>query len=283
MKSIPTGYEPLRRFEIALAASLAINAAAWLLISRAVQYKVAAPPIPLEFERVIIDKKGRTVPQIVKPLPPPKPKPKPPEPKPLAKPVEQPKPASKPPETAHNRILTAPKPKGLPKPNDFDVQKGGNAKLGAPTDTQGPGSADHNPSTPTPALPPTETASAPPAPTPQPKPVEPKPAPPQPKPVPEPDPPPKPKGETKDAVATHQVNVEIPEDLKSQSFKSFVRVRVTISADGSFTVFLRSSSGNPRVDKLVVDALNQWRWKPAFKDGEPVDSVQAFRFDFNIQ
>jgi TonB family protein len=283
MKSLSTGQQPLRRFEIALAASLAINAAAWLLISRAVQYKVAAPPIPLEFERVIIDKKGRTVPQIVKPLPPPKPKPKPPEPKPLAKPVEQPKPASKPPETAHNRILTAPKPKGLPKPTDFDVQKGGRAKPGVPTETQGPGNSDHNPQ---PAPPPIVTAPAPPTPTPQPRPVEPKPAPPQPKPAPlapEPAPPPKPKGETKDAVATHQVNVEIPEDLKSQSFKSFVRVRVTIVADGSFTVFLRSSSGNPRVDKLVVDALNQWKWEPALKDGEPVDSVQAFRFNFNIQ
>ena len=79
---------------------------------------------------------------------------------------------------------------------------------------------------------------------------------PTPQPAPPPPPPPPQKhGETKDAVATHQENPEIPDNLKSQSFKSFVRVKVTISADGSFEVVLRNSSGNPDIDKLVLEAL----------------------------
>jgi TonB family protein len=274
MRSVAADKAPLRRFEIALIASLVVNMAVWLTIASAVQYKVAAPPKALEFQRVIIDKRGHTVPKIVKRKPPP-PKPKPP-PK-LRAPVQ------KPPETAHNRIVTA-KPKGPPAPSNFTAPAGGNAKLGAPIDRQGTGNAVANPPKPAPPAPPPPVT-----PTPAPPAEQPKPAPPPPVEGPKPEPPapapepPKPKGETRDAAPTHQVSVQIPDDLKSQSFKSFVRVRVTIASDGSFTVFLRSSSGNSQVDKLVIDALNQWKWKPALKDGDPVDSVQAFRFDFDIR
>lgn len=274
MKAIATNTGPQQRFEIALVASLVLNACIWCAIAASVQYKVAPPPRPMEFQRVVIDKKGHTVPKVVKPHP----KPPPPKPPPQLRHQE------KPPETAHNRIITVKTKTAAPNPSDFTAPAGGNAKLGAPIDRQGTGNAVVAPPAPPPPAPPApapveqpkpEPKSTPPAPTPPP-PEQPKPQPPPPEPT-------KPKGETREATPTHQVNVEIPEDLKSQSFKSFVRVRVTISSDGSFTVFLRSSSGNERIDKLVIDALNQWKWKPALKDGDPVDSVQAFRFDFEIK
>ncbi len=40
------------------------------------------------------------------------------------------------------------------------------------------------------------------------------------------------------------MNPEIPDELKRQEYKSFVRVKVQIAADGAFTVVLRTSSGN---------------------------------------
>jgi hypothetical protein len=93
----------------------------------------------------------------------------------------------------------------------------------------------------------------------------------------------KPKGPTADATPVHQEDVEIPDSLKDQSFKSFVRVRVNIAADGSFVVVLRTTSGNDQIDKLVLDSLKRWKWKAAVKDGEQVDSVQLFRFDFEVK
>ncbi len=91
---------------------------------------------------------------------------------------------------------------------------------------------------------------------------------------------PKPKGPTKDAEPTSQPYPEIPDDLKSQSFKTFVRVSVDIDETGAFTVTLRTSSGNADVDRRVLDALKRWKWKPALKDGEPVKSTQRFKFEF---
>lgn len=79
-----------------------------------------------------------------------------------------------------------------------------------------------------------------------------------------------------------QVLPEIPDSLKNQDFKSFVRVVVEIDADGSFEVTLRTSSGNQEVDRRVLDALKKWKWKAALKDGEPVKSTQRFKFEFEV-
>jgi TonB family protein len=283
MRALATKGGLAHRFEIALAASLALNAAAWCLVAASVQYKVAAPPRPLEFQRVIIDKKGRTFPKVVRHIVPTRPKFEPPHPKQFRR---QPPLRQKPPDTAHNRIVTAAHPKDPPPKSDaFTVPDGGNSRLGASTDFQGTGNADTNPP-PQPQRP----EKQPPAPqrVDQPRPQQPQQPVPQPveptrtQSQPTPPPPPKPKGETREAVPTDQVTVEIPDDLKSQSFKSFVRVRVMIAADGSFTVTLRTSSGNKEVDKLVLDALNKWKWNPALKNGDAIDSVQAFRFNFDV-
>ena len=79
------------------------------------------------------------------------------------------------------------------------------------------------------------------------------------------------------------VNPEIPDELKRQEFKSFVRVKVNIAADGTFTVILRTTSGNQEIDRRVLAALNKWKWKPALKDGVAVDSTRLFRFDFEVK
>ena len=60
-------------------------------------------------------------------------------------------------------------------------------------------------------------------------------------------------------------------------------MKVNTAADGSFDVIFRTLSGNPEVDKLVLDALKRWTWNPALKDGDAVDSVQLFRFNFVVQ
>ncbi len=138
---------------------------------------------------------------------------------------------------------------------------------------------------PTPIPTPIPTPRPTPLPTPQPTPrPTPRPTPePTPRPTPEPTPRPTPKGPTRDAEATRQAQPDIPDELRQEQFKSYVRARVVVHADGSFDVSLRGSSGNSQIDDLALSALQRWKWKPALKDGEPVESTQYFRFDFEVQ
>lgn len=103
------------------------------------------------------------------------------------------------------------------------------------------------------------------------------------KPVPTPTPaPPRPAGPTRNAEASFSPDPTIPDSLKRGEFKSFVRVRVEIAADGTFEASLRTTSGNPEVDQRVLEALKRWKWKPALKNGIAVESVQVFRYDIEV-
>lgn len=220
------------------------------------------------------------------------------------------RPQNRRPEGARNRTLVA---KNRAAPGAGLVKNGGNADLGKPLDNQNFGAAKNNPKNyappdpepqptaapqaaptaspiePTPAPRPEPTPIPRPTPTPRPEPTptsrpEPTATPrPRPTPTPQPRPTPRPSGPTRDARATRQVQPTIPDELKSGDFKSSVRVRVEISADGSPSPSLRGSSGNAAIDSRVLAALQRWRWKPALKDGDPVASTQFFRFDFEVR
>lgn len=192
-----------------------------------------------------------------------------------------------PPQGAHHRIVTASSRSTSPAP--FTVRPGGNARPGEGLSAQSDGNArtapagptsSNGPITPNPTPVPTPIKAAPtPVPTPTPTPV------PTPTPTPVPTPTPKPAGPTRDAQAVEstQVKPSIPDELKQGQFKSFVRVRVEVSSDGSANVVLRTSSGNAEIDKRVLEALQKWRWRPALKSGAPVDSVQLFKFEFEVE
>ncbi len=250
----------------------------------------------------IREKPPRERPRIARPLreTPSKPRPRAPEAPQSNKPRARPQKVR--PEGARNRTLIAKNPAA---PDAGQVKAGGNADLGKPLDNQNFGAAKTNPKNyvaPTPEPQPTEAPEPPPTPvpppvestpTPQPRPTatprpEPTPTPtprPRPTPTPRPEPTstPRPRGATRDAQPTRQVQPNIPDELKSSDFKSSVRVRVEVSADGSPSPSLRGSSGNSEIDSRVLSALRRWRWKPALKDGEAVSSTQYFRFDFEVR
>jgi len=205
-------------------------------------------------------------------------------------------------------------PSPAPEPMPFEVAKGGNALPGKPIEAQNPGNAATNPEVPVTKKP---VAPAPPPPDPpreDPKPVKPLPVPdgdglprkitpsipppvvpvtpreppkpvdpPAPKVEPRPKEPPRPKGPTRDAEPSDTTQPTIPEALRKSEFRSFVRVKVEVEADGSFTPILRTSSGNPEIDRRVLEALKRWRWKPALRDGEAVKSTQLFKFEFEVK
>jgi TonB family protein len=184
-----------------------------------------------------------------------------------------------------NRVLTALPDSAAPAgARTFAMPAGGNADAGQVMASQGDGVAAVPSSGP-----PTSGArrlagddSAPTAAAALPKATE---EPETPKPVPTPVPtpaPPRPTGPTRNAEASFAPDPTIPDSLKQGEFKSFVRVRVEIAADGTFDVALRTTSGNPEVDQRVLEALKRWKWKPALKNGTPTASVQAFKYEIEV-
>jgi TonB family protein len=89
-------------------------------------------------------------------------------------------------------------------------------------------------------------------------------------------------GPTRDAEPSSLSMPAIPDSLKGAPYRSFVRVRVAVSAEGESEITLSDSSGNPEIDQHVIDAMRLWRWKPALRDGRPVASVHHFKFDFAV-
>jgi TonB family protein len=290
------------RLLVGFAASVVLNFILWRAAAAIAKHPPVFTPRPVEITRVILDNKGHKTEKIVtkhdiqkkketvlrKPVVIPIPKPTPranvPKPTPIRPIKTEPiKPAAPP--TAHNNVLTAPPDKNaLPKSDDHTALKGGNADVGKPID-QHLGNATTNPpvvpKVEQPITPKVETkvvapvakaeapkteSVAPPAPI---EPVMPA--------------PPKPRGPSREAQPDNQAQPEIPDDLKHGNFKSFVRVKVEIDTDGSFTPILRTSSGNADIDSRVLEALKKWKWKPALKDGISVKSVQLFKFEFEVQ
>lgn len=311
------------RLLIGLAASVVLNLALWRGAAAIAKHPPVFTPQPVEITRVILDDKGHKTEKVVtqhaiqrkvekahqeieqrRPvvLPPPKPTPQPirshpvrsqpakVEPQPFNPPPVQAT-APPPPQGAHSNVLTAPPDKNsAAKSDDHTALPGGNAPVGAPIEHQNPGGGVANPP---------ERVKTDPKPPPKVEPkIEPKADPPQVKP-PKADPPkpenvappmepvkpepPKPKGPSREAQPENQSQPEIPDELKRSEFKSFVRVKVEIEADGSFTPILRTSSGNAEIDRRVLESLKKWKWKPALKDGQPVKSVQLFKFEFEVQ
>ncbi|HVT10709.1 MAG TPA: energy transducer TonB [Fimbriimonadaceae bacterium] len=268
------------RMTAAILGSIALNLLFWGAMAAGASHVAPIPPPRLmEVSRIVIDPVTHKIaPHIVKPAP--KQVVKVPEHREAPRPVvHQQKPAPPPP--VRNKVITAP-PTKADSPNDnkgFTAPPDGNAPVGKPT-TQDPGQIK-----PDPVKQPDPPVKQPDPPVKQPDPPVKQPDPP----VKQPDPPakqpdpPKPKGPTKDAEPVNQVQPEIPDSLKSEELKTFVRVKVEIAEDGTFEVILRTSSGKPDVDKIILDSLKRWRWKPALKDGQPVKSTQLFKFEIEVK
>jgi len=248
-----------KRLLIGLGVSILINACLWPFAAQFVRHHKIAPPQTMEVTLVAppLPPKRPVPPKPHKMVQPPKPKP---QPKPVA-PIPHPR-TPPPPQQPHNHVMIAPSKS----PSAGNALPGGTAQVGKPIESQGASPAP---------------APTPPAPAPTPKPNPPAPAP-APAPTPQPAPTLPPAGPTSDATPVNQVLPDIPDDLKQDDFQTSVRVKVEINADGSFVPTLRSSSGNDQIDQIVLDALKQWKWKPALHNGTPVDSIQLFRFDFQV-
>lgn len=66
--------------------------------------------------------------------------------------------------------------------------------------------------------------------------------------------------------------------------QGMVRVTVVIGTDGNIkSATVSGSSGFERVDKSVVDAIRQWRFKPFMRNGQPVEVQGLISFNMKLK
>lgn len=164
---------------------------------------------------------------------------------------------------------------------------------------QGSGKAGDLPTEKTNTTQPTIKADPMPEPKPDPKP-EPKPDPkPEPKPIvkvttPKPEPMPEPMPEPKPTPAPHvpvftQVaqtfapQPTIPDELRAQAIDKTVIVEITVDENGNTTnVKLTQSTGNDDLDRIAIDTPRKWKFRPATRDGQPVESKVRLHVEFQV-
>jgi len=148
---------------------------------------------------------------------------------------------------------------------------GGDAGITGSDSGQSPPPAPLAPAPPPPPLsPPPPPAPAPPLP------------PPGPKPAPPPPPPPPPVPTLTAAVPLSQPKPSIPDDLRDSDLNADFDALFTVHADGSASVKMVSSTGNSALDSLALDSAKRWTFRPATRNGQPVQSFLRLRIEFDV-
>jgi protein TonB len=76
---------------------------------------------------------------------------------------------------------------------------------------------------------------------------------------------------------------QIPDDLREDAFNAVAVARFHIAADGTATFDLAKPTPNPRLNRLLLEKLREWRFFPAMRDGKPVPSDQDVRITFEVK
>ncbi len=75
----------------------------------------------------------------------------------------------------------------------------------------------------------------------------------------------------------------IPDELRQDALNVAALARFHVEADGTVTVELVKPTPNPRLNRLLLDALKSWRFFPAMKDGKPAASIEEIVIKVEIK
>ncbi len=74
----------------------------------------------------------------------------------------------------------------------------------------------------------------------------------------------------------------IPDDLRDEPYSAVAVAHFTVSYDGMVEVTLTTPTDNPRINESLLDALKQWRFAPAKKNGVAINSAFDLRIPISI-
>lgn len=85
------------------------------------------------------------------------------------------------------------------------------------------------------------------------------------------------------AVPLSQPRPEIPDDLRAGELNATFEGLFTVYADGTATVKQVSGTGDAALDALALDAARRWTFRPATRDGQPVQSFLRLQIQFEVR
>jgi outer membrane biosynthesis protein TonB len=89
--------------------------------------------------------------------------------------------------------------------------------------------------------------------------------------------------ETRAALPLQRPEPDWPESLRMNSVHALAGARFTIPASGSVRVELTRGTGDVLLDRFLLRTLGRWTFRPALREGQPVDSVLELRIPVDIE
>jgi TonB family protein len=81
-----------------------------------------------------------------------------------------------------------------------------------------------------------------------------------------------------------KVDPKYPADAKKDKVSGEVRLEVTIGTDGSVVAAKAIKDPDPRLAEAAIDAIKQWKYKPALtKAGKPIQVLATVTVNFKLK
>ena len=84
------------------------------------------------------------------------------------------------------------------------------------------------------------------------------------------------------AMLIHKVEPEFSEEARKAKYQGEVELSIEIAADGTPRILRVVSGPGLGLNEKAVEAVRQWRFKPAYRDGRPVDSTAMVEVHFHL-
>jgi len=95
---------------------------------------------------------------------------------------------------------------------------------------------------------------------------------------------PAPKGESRAARLVGQVRPTYPSDARDDGVEGTTVLSVSLDTSGKVTsAKVVTSSGDRRLDRAAVEAVEKWSYSPCLKDGVPAASTVRVRVEFRLE
>jgi protein TonB len=85
------------------------------------------------------------------------------------------------------------------------------------------------------------------------------------------------------ARAISQPVPQIPDELRQEALSTSAVARFHVATDGTTTAELVKPTPNPKLNRLLLNTLKNWRFFPAIKDGKPVESTQEIVIKIEVK
>ncbi|HZT40975.1 MAG TPA: energy transducer TonB [Chthonomonadaceae bacterium] len=84
-------------------------------------------------------------------------------------------------------------------------------------------------------------------------------------------------------LPNHSPQPTIPDDLRGDALDKSCTAEFTVEPDGTPSdVKIVQSTGYDELDRIALDTARQWRFKPATRDGQPVQSQVRLHIEFQV-